>query len=132
MEGNEIERQREILVEGEKKPPSEVVVAVSQPCRFRSDPNQRRLGFGFREIWPTSSYSVTCAVGSIHPSLSKALKKWTSGGGGGGRAPRCLILGLGVSFWTQYMSMAVVLLEGILSLPLLGKRVLLKRASSNN
>ncbi|KAL4652591.1 hypothetical protein ACB092_01G243100 [Castanea dentata] len=53
----------------------------------------------------SSSYSVTCAIGSVHPSLPKALKKWTSGGGGG-RAPRRLILGLGVSFWTQYMSMA--------------------------
>ena len=47
MEGNEIEK--EILAEGEKKPPSEVVVAVSQPCRFGLDPNQRRLGFGFGE-----------------------------------------------------------------------------------
>lgn len=57
-------------------------------------------------VYPcSSSYSVTCAIGSVHPSLSKALKQWTSGGGGG-RAPRRLILGLGVSFWTQYMSMA--------------------------
>ena len=31
------------MVEGEKKPPSEVVVAVSQPFQFGSDPNQRRL-----------------------------------------------------------------------------------------
>ena len=38
------------MVEGEKKLPSEVVVAVSQPYRFGSDPNQRRLGFGFGEI----------------------------------------------------------------------------------
>ena len=59
----------------------------------------------YGQSFGSSSYSVTCAVGSVHPSLSKALKKWTSGGGGG-RAPWRLILGLGVSFWTQYMSMA--------------------------
>ncbi|KAK4602664.1 hypothetical protein RGQ29_011614 [Quercus rubra] len=74
-----------------------------------------RIGLGIHHRLPVvlaggvypcpSSYSVTCAIGSVHPSLSKALKKWTSGGGGG-RAPRRLILGLGVSFWTQYMSMA--------------------------
>ena len=73
-----------------------------------------RIGLGIQHRLPVvlaggvypcpSSYSVTCAIGSVHPSL-KALKKWTSGGGGG-RAPRRLILGLGVSFWTQYMSMA--------------------------
>ena len=34
MEGNEIERQKECLVEGEKKPPSEVVVVMSQPCQL--------------------------------------------------------------------------------------------------
>ncbi|GMY36275.1 demethylmenaquinone methyltransferase [Fagus crenata] len=54
-------------------------------------------------VYPCSaSYNATCAIGSIH-SLSKALKKWTSGGA---KAPRRLILGLGVSFWTQYMNMA--------------------------
>ena len=54
-------------------------------------------------VYPCSaSYNATCAIGSIH-SPSKALKKWTSGGA---KAPRRLILGLGVSFWTQYMSMA--------------------------
>lgn len=53
-------------------------------------------------VYPcSSSYSVTCAVGPI-PSLSKAVKKWKIGGG----APRRLILGLGVSFWAQFMSMA--------------------------
>jgi hypothetical protein len=52
-------------------------------------------------VYPcSSSYSVTCAVGPI-PSLSRAVKKWKIGG----RAPRRLILGLGVSFWAQLMSM---------------------------
>lgn len=52
-------------------------------------------------VYPcSSSYSVTCAIGPI-PSLSRAVKKWKIGG----RAPRRLILGLGVSFWAQLMSM---------------------------
>ncbi|KAE7998568.1 hypothetical protein FH972_003102 [Carpinus fangiana] len=68
-----------------------------------------RLGRGIHgrmpllgSVYPcSSSYSVTCAVGPI-PGLSKAVKKWKIGG----RAPRRLVLGLGVSFWAQLMSMA--------------------------
>ena len=68
-----------------------------------------RLGRGIHgrmpllgSVYPcSSSYSVICAVGPI-PGLSKAVKKWKIGG----RAPRRLVLGLGVSFWAQLMSMA--------------------------
>ncbi|KAG7984101.1 hypothetical protein I3843_04G140700 [Carya illinoinensis] len=49
----------------------------------------------------SSSYSRTCAVGSV-PSPSEALKKWKTWG----RAPRRLVLGLGVSVLAQFMSMA--------------------------
>lgn len=53
-------------------------------------------------VHPCSScYSLTCAVGSV-PSPSESLKKWKIGG----RAPRRLVLGLGVSVLAQFMSMA--------------------------
>ncbi|XVF35005.1 hypothetical protein REPUB_Repub18cG0107600 [Reevesia pubescens] len=42
-----------------------------------------------------------CAVNSVS-SLSSNLKKWNNGG----RLPRRLVLGLGSSFWAQYMNMA--------------------------
>lgn len=51
-------------------------------------------------VYPySSSRSVTCAVSSPSEAL---LKKWKIGG----RAPRRLVLGLGVSVLTQFMSMA--------------------------
>ncbi|CAB4318645.1 unnamed protein product [Prunus armeniaca] len=49
----------------------------------------------------SSSHSGPSAVGSV-PILAKALNKWKTGG----RAPRRLVLGLGVSFWAQLMNMS--------------------------
>ncbi|KAB1209310.1 hypothetical protein CJ030_MR6G009327 [Morella rubra] len=68
-----------------------------------------RLGLGIPQRLPvlagvypcSSSYSVTWAFGPV-PGPFKAPNKWKSGS----RAPRRLILGLGVSFWAQFMSMA--------------------------
>ena len=48
----------------------------------------------------TSATVHSCAVNSVS-SLSSKLKKWNSG-----RLPRRLVLGLGSSFWAQYMNMA--------------------------
>ncbi|XP_041006697.1 uncharacterized protein LOC121251501 [Juglans microcarpa x Juglans regia] len=53
-------------------------------------------------VYPcSSSYSLTCAARSV-PSPSDSLKRWKIGG----RAPRRLVLGLGVSVLAQFMSMA--------------------------
>ncbi|KAL6274509.1 hypothetical protein ACE6H2_025201 [Prunus campanulata] len=49
----------------------------------------------------SSSHSGRSAVGYV-PILAKALNKWKTGG----RAPRRLVLGLGVSFWAQLMNMS--------------------------
>ncbi|VVA10374.1 PREDICTED: class I SAM-dependent methyltransferase [Prunus dulcis] len=49
----------------------------------------------------SSSHSGPSAVGSV-PILAKALNRWKTGG----RAPRRLVLGLGVSFWAQLMNMS--------------------------
>ncbi|KAK9274641.1 hypothetical protein L1049_021892 [Liquidambar formosana] len=47
--------------------------------------------------YPCSSW-VTCTSCSV-PKISKIVKKWNT------RTPRRLILGLGASFWAQFMSM---------------------------
>ena len=49
----------------------------------------------------TSATVHACAVNSVS-TLSSKLKKWNNGG----RLPRRLVLGLGTSFWAQYMNMA--------------------------
>ena len=60
--------EKEILVEGEKKPPSEVVVTVSQPCRFgletwacfrgRTPPSR----FSFISIFFINFFNKLCLV----------------------------------------------------------------------
>ncbi|KAK6944839.1 Methyltransferase type 11 [Dillenia turbinata] len=67
-----------------------------------------RLGFNVSQRSPilAGAYqcrsSITCATDSGH-YFSRILKKWNRGGS---RTPRRVLLGLGVSFWAQLMSMA--------------------------
>lgn len=49
----------------------------------------------------TSATLHSFSVNSVS-SLSSKLKKWSNGG----RLPRRLVIGLGSSFWAQYMNMA--------------------------
>ncbi|CAK9134941.1 unnamed protein product [Ilex paraguariensis] len=77
---------------------------MTNPNRLGLTLNQRLpilAGVVYSSSLPSTT-SVTCSLVASVPQLSKVLKRRISGF----RTPRRVVLGLGVSFWAQFMSMA--------------------------